>query len=123
MTYLGLSVKGCEVCGGHVRPLDDQSAFGYCENCGIVYALKDRSKGVLDTERLGVLGAGFTNESKGPNSPSGVSMIDATAPPHSPGSCWRCPDCDTEIRSDNDSDLEFAKREHIREYHPNRSTG
>ena len=118
-----MSVKGCEVCGGHVRPLDDQSAFGYCESCGIVYALKDRLKGALDTDRVGRLGAGLTSESKGPNTLSGVSTSDATTPSHSSGSHWRCPDCDTEIHSDNDSDLEFAKREHIREYHPNRSTG
>jgi hypothetical protein len=105
-----------------VKPLDDQSVFAYCENCGIVYALNDRLKGALDIETPGRFGAGITGE-KGTNRPGGVSGFDVTAPTQSPGSYWRCPDCDTEIHSDNDSDLEFVKREHVREYHPNRSTG
>lgn len=115
-----LSVKGCGVCGGNVRPLDGQSGFGYCENCGIVYALGGRLTGARDTGRQG-LGSG-TGGAKGRDTFSGFSVISARAPPQSPGSYWRCPDCETEIRSENDSDLEFAKREHVREYHPNRST-
>jgi hypothetical protein len=101
--------------------LDDQGVLGYCENCGIVYVLKDRLEGAWDKEKLR-FGAGVTSESKGPNTLRGVSVVDATPPAQSQGSYWRCPDCDTEIRSDNDSDLGFARREHIREYHPNRST-
>ena len=103
--------------------MDDQSVLGYCENCGIVYVLKDRLKGTWDIGPPGRLGADVAGESKGTNRPGGVSAVDVAAPPRSPGSYWKCPDCDTEIRSDNDSDLEFIKREHIREYHPNRSTG
>ena len=105
-----------------MTPLDDQGVLGYCENCGIVYVLKDRLKGTLETERLGRLGAGVVGESEGSNTRREVSVIDATTPAQSQGSHWRCPDCDTELHSDNESDLEFAKREHIREYHPNRST-
>jgi len=99
--------------------LDDQGVFGYCENCGIVYVLKGRLEGALDIEKLG-FGAGALSGSKGPNTLRGVSVADATTPAQSQGSYWRCPDCGTEIRSDNDSDLGFARREHIREYHPNR---
>jgi len=104
-----------------VKPLDDQSVLGYCENCGIVYALKDKLKGAWDTEAPERLGAGITGD-EGTKRPRGAPLVDVAAPPQTPGSYWRCPDCDTEIRSDNDSDLEFVKREHIREYHPNRST-
>jgi len=106
-----------------VRPLDDQSVFAYCENCRIVYALKDRVEGAWYTERSGKARAGVTSDSVGPRPPRGVPTVSATTLAQPPGSYWRCPDCDTEIHSDNDSDLEFAKREHIREYHPNRSTG
>jgi hypothetical protein len=105
-----------------VRPLNDQGVLGYCEKCGIVYVLKNRVEGAWDKEELG-FGAGVTGESSGPNTLRGVSVAEATTPPQSRGSYWRCPDCDTEIHSDDDSDLGFARREHIREYHPNRSTG
>jgi hypothetical protein len=33
---------------------------------------------------------------------------------------WRCPDCGAVTESPNEDDIEFLKREHIREYHPNR---
>jgi len=118
-----LSTKGCEVCGGRLRPLEGQSVFAYCENCGIVYALRDRMKGTWDTETPGKLRAQIAGESSGKEEPGGVPMVEATTPAETPGSYWRCPDCDTEIRSENDSDLEFAKRDHIREYHPNRPNG
>ena len=117
-----MSDMGCEVCGGHVRPLDAQSVFGYCENCGIVYALKDRLKVAWDTQTHGVAEAGTDSRSKGTNIPMRLSTVDVPTPAQSSVSFWRCPDCDAEFRFDNDSDLEFAKREHIREYHPNRST-
>ena len=103
--------------------MDDQSVFAYCEKCGIVYALKDRVEGGWYTERSEKARTGVTRESMGTNTRGGVPTVSATTPKEPSGSYWRCPDCDTEIRSDNDSDLEFAKREHIREYHPNRSTG
>ncbi len=103
--------------------MDDQSIFAYCENCGLVYALKDRLKGARDTDRVGRFATGTSGESKKQITMGEASTVGTTTPAQPLGSYWRCPDCDTEIRSDNDSDLEFAKREHIREYHPNRSTG
>ena len=103
--------------------MDDKSVFGYCENCGVVYALIDRLKEARDIEGPEMPKADFATESKGQDNPRGVPMAEPAPPAQPQGSYWRCPDCDTEIRSDNDSDLEFIKREHIREYHPNRSTG
>jgi rubredoxin len=103
--------------------LDGQDVFGCCENCGIVYALKDRSKVAWAGARQGRFEEGANSEPEGPNTLREVSVVDPGTPVRSQGSYWRCPDCDMEIRSDNDSDLEFAKREHIREYHPNRTSG
>jgi len=117
-----LPVKVCEVCGGDVKPLEDQSALGFCENCGIVYAFKNRLKEEQDAEMSRRREVGIIGE-MGANRPRGVSGVGVTAPAQSPGSYWRCPDCDTEFHSENDSDLEYVKREHIREYHPNRSPG
>ena len=102
--------------------MDGQGVLGYCENCGIVYALKEKLKGTWDTETPRRFEGGITSDSKEAGSQRRVSPVDTKAPVRSPGSYWRCPDCDAEIRSDNDSDLKYAKREHIREYHPNRST-
>jgi hypothetical protein len=117
-----LSAKRCEVCGGQVRPIGDQGGLGYCESCGIVYVLTDGLKGGRVAEALGGLGMSEPSEPKGTDRSRGAS-VDAAAPIRASGSYWKCPDCGAEIRSDNDSDLGFAKREHIREYHPNRSTG
>ena len=39
----------------------------------------------------------------------------------SPTSLWVCPDCGVEMNAPNEGDLGFVKREHIREYHPNRA--
>jgi hypothetical protein len=44
--------RGCEICGGNVIPVDDQSFFGYCDSCGIVYALKDRFQEQLSNRAL-----------------------------------------------------------------------
>jgi len=105
-----------------VKPVDGRSVFGYCENCGLVYVFKDRLKGASGTETLAGLEAGVTGGSMGARS-GRDSLSESTTPARPPGSHWRCPDCEVEITSDNDSDLGFAKREHIREFHPNRSTG
>ena len=118
-----MSVKECAVCGGHVRPLDDRSGFGSCDKCGVVYALGDRVKAGWVTEPPGGREEGSRSEPAGIVQPARAYAGDATAVGRTPGSYWRCPDCDTEIRADNDSDLGFAKREHIREYHPNRAGG
>ena len=103
-------------------PFDEQSALGCCEDCGIVYALRGKLKGVPAGEAPDVLKSGAPRDSREKDRPEVTSVADATTPRPSSGVSWRCPDCDTEIRSENDSDLGFAKREHIREYHPNRST-
>jgi len=106
-----------------VGPLDDKSVFGCCEDCGLVYALKDRLAGAQGARVPGRLGTSADSELRGPDPREGASVGFAPTPSRSSGSNWRCPDCDTEIHSDNDSDLEFAKREHVREYHPNRTPG
>jgi len=117
-----LPVKKCEVCGGPVRPVDDRSAFGYCEDCGLVYVLKDRLKERLGAEPFAALEPGIARDSTETANAEGSSSDSATSA-RPPGSHWRCPDCGMEIQSDSDSDLGFARREHIREYHPNRSAG
>ena len=122
MPILRLPSRDCEVCGGRVRPIDDQSVFGYCEKCGLVYALRDRLKEALGAETVAGLEAGTAGESTEARD-TRIPVSESTPPARSSGSHWRCPDCEMDIHSDNDSDLGFAKREHIREYHPNRSTG
>ena len=113
--------KECKVCGGNVRPLDEQSTFGCCEKCGIVYALKDR---LTDHEYTGEQGrpeAGFLEGRKEARvqgrTDSYYEESRRAASLH-----WRCPDCDAEFKETSDTDLEFAKRQHVREYHPNRPT-
>jgi hypothetical protein len=106
-----------------VRPLADPSGLGYCEECGIVYALKGGGKGERVTDVPEALKVGAGGEPEGTEWRRGTSAADVTPPGPSSGAYWRCPDCDTAIRADNDSELGFAKREHIREYHPNRPTG
>ena len=96
---MSVSAK-CKVCSGHVRPVDDRSIFGYCEKCGLVYALKDR---LADRE------AGGARRGEEPAQGRGLR--------------WRCPDCDSEMEATSEADLEFIKREHVREFHPNRTMG
>ena len=106
-----------------MRPIDDQSIFGYCEKCGIVYAMKARLSEEQGAETPPRLEAGTVGETKGTDTQRGSSVAGDATGARSTGSYWRCPDCGTEIRTDNDSDLEFVRREHLREYHPNRPTG
>jgi predicted RNA-binding Zn-ribbon protein involved in translation (DUF1610 family) len=109
--------KECEVCGGHVRPMDTQSVFGFCEKCGLVYALKDR----LEQQSPATAKAvefGWRAETKGR-----AARSDAEQASEAFTSRWRCPDCGTLLEASNESDMLFVKREHIREYHPNRAIG
>jgi hypothetical protein len=115
--------KGCEVCGGKVRPIDDQSLFAFCDTCGIVYVLKDRLEGQQSTEAPREIELGLGREPKDTEMPRRTAFIDNEAPLESLSSHWRCPDCDTDLEAPNEADLEFLKREHVREFHPNRSTG
>ncbi|HEV2139397.1 MAG TPA: hypothetical protein VGR53_11205 [Nitrososphaerales archaeon] len=113
--------KRCEVCGGTVSPVDDQSPFGYCEACGIVYALKERLQGRQSYEPPRVVESQSDENPRETDSPSWEAFAGTDAPTKQSGSHWKCPDCGADLRAENDSDLEFVKREHIREYHPNRS--
>ena len=92
----------CRVCGGHLRPVDGQSPFQSCDSCGLVYALGDRA---MDPSNLQV---------------PRVEMADRGGTADLPGSRWTCPDCGAELEMSSEMDLQFARREHIREYHPNR---
>ncbi|MDA4126502.1 MAG: hypothetical protein OK452_04775 [Thaumarchaeota archaeon] len=114
--------KRCEVCGGTVSPVDDQSPFGYCEACGIVYALKDRLQGRRTYETPKLAEVQSNGEPREPDSPSRAAFVDTEESTKRSGSHWRCPDCGMVLESAVDSDMEFIKREHIREYHPNRSS-
>jgi hypothetical protein len=106
----------CEVCGGHLRGLEGDSALCYCESCGIVYALKERLEEREGMKAPGVLveGAGETDR------PTRAIHVDTDQSPQPFSSRWTCPDCGIELNSANDSDLKFVIREHVREYHPNR---
>jgi hypothetical protein len=102
-----------------VNSLDGHSNLGYCERCGIVYALgklrerktgegvgelgSESSKGTMreETYRKNILA-----RNKGQAEPSDFR--------------WKCPDCDMELTAGRESDLGFLKREHIHELHPNR---
>lgn len=110
------------MCGGNVTPVDDQRPFGYCEVCGIVYALKDRMQERRTHETPTVVKLQSKEEPRGPDNPSSGAFADTEESTKRSGSHWRCPDCGVDLYADDDSDLEFVKREHIREYHPNRSS-
>jgi predicted RNA-binding Zn-ribbon protein involved in translation (DUF1610 family) len=114
--------KDCEVCGGHVKPIDAQSVFGYCEKCGLVYALRDRleqrSTTAAKAVESGQSGETREEERVGREAPSDAEQVSEAY-----NSRWRCPDCGALLQASNESDLQFVKREHIREYHPNRALG
>ena len=113
--------KRCEVCGANVTPVDDQSPFGYCVVCGIVYALKERLQGRRSYEKPRIVKLQSDEEPRKSDSPSEETFANTDEPTKLSGSHWKCPDCGADLKAENDSDLEFVKREHIREYHPNRS--
>ena len=115
--------KGCEVCGGKVRPIDDKSLFGYCDTCGIVYVLKDRLERQRSSEAPRGIESRVGEEPMEPETPKRTPPLDTEVPLESAQSHWRCPDCDTDLEAPDETDLEFLKREHIREYHPNRFNG
>ena len=103
-----------------MRPTDEQSNFGFCVKCGIVYALRARTTGVWGEETPRTFEGEFGEGTKEPSKSATAAPIDTGAPAQASAFLWRCPDCDSELRADNDVDLQFLKREHIREYHPNR---
>lgn len=69
------------------------------------------------------LGKKFSGERRAPQE------IEEEAPPIEPAieaetgkGQWICPDCGTRFELADESDLPYVKREHFREFHPNRMT-
>jgi predicted RNA-binding Zn-ribbon protein involved in translation (DUF1610 family) len=112
--------RRCEVCGGRVRPTDQQSNFGFCEKCGIVYALRARATNEWGEEMPRSFEGDFGKGREEPSRSKVSASEDTGELARASAFLWRCPDCDSELRAANDTDLGFLKREHIREYHPNR---
>ena len=102
-----------------MRPTDEQSNFGFCEKCGIVYALRARTTDESGEQAQRTFEREFGNKAEAARSRT-AAPDDTGERPRAPAFLWRCPDCEAELRADNDVDLEFLKRGHIRDYHPNR---
>jgi len=113
--------KRCEVCGGSVKPFEERSGLGYCEKCGLVYAMIIGTEDVSSFEHVGPRVDSSEEETEAVVSTGPETTNSRNSPNFK--SKWRCPDCESEIISENETDLEYLKREHIREYHPNRSAG
>ena len=108
--------KNCEVCGGRIAPLEGGRGLGACKSCGLVYYLGDANR------RQEEAAGGERPETTGRE---GVEGPPAAAPafegsPDADTHRWRCPDCEGVFEAETDSELGFAKREHLKEYHPNR---
>ena len=101
-----------------MNALEGQSSFGYCDHCGIVYALdKMKEQGAIEEPPEIVRGPSvFRRREEGEEDiiAPGERRVEA------PGSHWRCPDCELVLTAENEVDLSYLKREHIRELHPNR---
>ena len=100
--------KRCEVCGSPVR-LIGEGPFGSCEKCGLVYMM-DLTLAQEET-------------ASGSEQPSPVGPSKEQAEDEEPGAAgarWRCPDCDELLMAENEGDLKFVIREHVKEFHPNR---
>ena len=112
-----MSAKGCEVCGGLVKPVNDKSLFGYCEKCGLVYVLKERQAGSWDSDApAGVMADMPRGREEKPRKEARAEQQEQLQQVS-----WECPDCGMVIEAESDS-LKFAKRQHIADYHPNRTT-
>ncbi len=98
--------------------MDERSEFGYCEHCGLVYALS-RLRVLREAEESIPPGADRGDDTGGKEGRS-----DVTRQEEAEGKAfrWSCGDCGTVITADTESDLGLLKREHIHEYHPNRPT-
>lgn len=105
-----------------MSPTGDETSFGYCEKCGIVYFLRNEAGDRMREGEQGSLERTLQSEPgmRGVK-PSKVAFAEREEPPPSSYSHWKCPDCGAEIELTSEADLVFAQREHIREYHPNRS--
>lgn len=101
--------------------LDEQSIFGYCERCGIVYAL-DKLRDQRAEEGTEAFGGEPIEQEKREDTRDGGLPRENERKTKSAIFRWKCPDCDAELTADDETDLSFLKREHIRELHPNRPT-
>ena len=86
-----------------------------------MYALKERLQGRRSYETPRLVELQSDEEPSETDSTSRETFAGTDEPAKQSGSHWKCPDCGADLKAENDSDLEFVKREHIREYHPNRS--
>jgi hypothetical protein len=117
------SVKGCDVCGGRVQPVSQDSTLGYCVSCGIVYFLRTKSGLEVETESMDVLQNKFGNEQAPRSEVADPPPEQVERAPEPAGSYWMCPDCGTRFALSDQSDAMYIKREHFREFHPNRIEG
>jgi hypothetical protein len=113
------SAKGCEVCGGLVRQARDEGSLGYCTKCGIVYFLgKVSSEGMEPT--IQDLGKKFSRERGTVHQTDEPPSMEPAIEAKTDSGHWICPDCGTRFEYAHESDLAYVKREHFREFHPNR---
>jgi len=110
-----LPPKRCEVCGSQVRQIGE-GPFGACEKCGLVYALdlRSREEGTPGNESLP------PRKSNEEAEVVGEEPIKGQVPSDDNRARWRCPDCEEVLTADNEADMKFVIREHVREFHPNR---
>ena len=108
-----LPSKRCEVCGGQVN-LIGEGPFGSCERCGLVYALRSKAP----VEEVPGAEPGFQAQQEEREEEEGQPR--GRSPSTTAGARWRCPDCDQLLTAENESDLKFVVREHVKELHPNR---
>jgi predicted RNA-binding protein with PUA-like domain len=92
--------------------------------CGIVYILKGRMGEPMNKDALEGLEKTFVEgQDKADNKPWEPASPDQVEQTQPSTHRWRCPDCGSVMESPEEGDLEFIKREHFREYHPNRAAG
>ena len=103
-----------------MSPMDLESSYGYCEHCGIVYALRKLKENQAD-ETDGGQAQGFDYERGETNRHAGGAGADESESYGPDTVRWTCPDCNEVLSAANDGDLKFVIREHVREFHPNRS--
>ena len=111
--------RGCEVCGGRVKPVEGMDMLGHCEKCGLVYLLKARGRDIGPDEPIRAEGG---SHEPAKDQPPAAAPPEPSDRPES-RSHWWCPDCETYLYAENDGDLQFVKREHLKEFHPNKSPG
>ena len=98
-----------------MEAIDERNDFGFCEHCGLVYALNklQQQKG----EGMGVVEPRFDRAEERENRPSVNRNEDESSVFQ-----WKCPDCGMELAAGTESDLGLLKKDHFHDYHPNRPT-